>query len=93
MSDLHYGGQLANRRAVILLIIGLAVVALAVLAAKTLSHHSIATPNPVAPLVSVVDKAKATAGAASRAANDLNRQTGSTAPADPNAADLNPYGP
>jgi hypothetical protein len=48
----------------IILIVGLAVVALAFGAAKVLPSHHPHTPNPVAPLVGAVDRAKATVGAA-----------------------------
>jgi hypothetical protein len=80
MSSLHHGGQQASRRAVIILIIGLAVVALVFGAARMGSHHTVRTPNPVAPLVGAIDRAKATAGAANDRTNQLNGQTGSTAP-------------
>jgi len=80
MSSLHYGGQQASRRAMIILIIGLAVVALIYVATKGNSDHSVGTPNPVAPLVGAVDRAKAVAGSANDRTNQLNGQTGSTSP-------------
>lgn len=78
--------QAGFRRAAIILIAGLAVVALALLTAKVLPVHQPHTPNPVAPLVGAVDKAKATAGAAdanARRVQDLINGTGTTGPPSP----------
>jgi hypothetical protein len=88
MSSLGDGGQHAGRLAVIIGIICLAVVALVYVGAELSSHHAVHTPNPVAPLVGAVDRARATAGAANDRANHPNGQTGSTLP-----DDINPLGP
>jgi disulfide bond formation protein DsbB len=88
MSPLRYGGQQASRRAVIILIACLAVVASVYGAAKMNSHHHVHSLNPAAPLVGAIDRAKATANAANDRTNQLNGQIGSTSP-----GEVNPLGP